>query len=594
MEIKGPKKESKVLASDLRLPTGEPETPRGPSRGMMMLHLAGIGLGLLLLVVGLGLGLSRNMWDRLSLIPVIAGGALLAGWITVNHRLLGSMIRNRRVMVGTNAVFMGMLGLALLILANYVSTRHYTKWDMTQQGLFTLSPKTENVLKSLDKDVAIVVFRMARLRTGEEETYVRLRDLLQLYIQSNPRIKIEYPQPDVDPESAKLMVSKYGIDVNWGIMADDVYVVSGQKKKLLKLNQLMQWEYFGDQFNPQRRPVAFKGEQFITSALIEVTEEKQTRLYMLTGHGERSVEDTSPQGMMSMVGLFKRDNIAVEPLSGIPVTGVPPDCDGLVILAPESPLSRDEVERIKRYLDKGGRLLVCEDTRKDSGLAVLLAEYGVKVGNDVVIATDPKTFHRSAATIFIQNFGSHDITKPLKDFRVLVDYARSITPIQGTPPRYKVTKLLETTLDAYAETDVDALYKTQQSQRDPAKDAAGPISIAVAVEEVDDRPAEEAAAPTRAKKLMRMVVVGDADMFANNFADQIAPNLDFCRNAVNWLVERKDLVTIESRPEMERVLVVDDSAKKAVFWLLVVALPLLVLLLGGVVWAMRSYGSRAK
>lgn len=594
MEIKDPKKEPKVLAGDLRLPEGEEDTPRGPSRGMMMLHLAGIGLGLLLLVIGLGLGLSRNIWDKLALIPVIAGGALVAGWITINHRLLGSMVRNRRVMVGTNAVFMGMLALVLLVLANFISTRHHTKWDLTQQGLFTLSPKTENVLKSLDKDVAIIVFRLARQRTGEEETYMRLRELLGLYTQSSPRIKVEYPQPDIDPESAKLMVSKYAIDVNWGIMADDVYVVCGQKKKLLKLNQMMQWEYFGDQFNPQRRPVAFKGEQFITSAMIEVTEAKQTKLYVLTGHGERSVDDSGPQGMMNMAGLFKRDNIAVEPLSGIPVTGVPPDCDCLVILAPETALSRDEVERLKRYLDKGGRLLVAEDTTKESGLAALLAEYGVKIGNDVVIATDPKTFYRSAATIFIYNFGNHDITKPLKDFRVLVDYARSVTPVQGTPPRYKVTKLLETTADAYAETDVDALYKTQQSQRDPARDAAGPICVAVAVEEVENKPSEETAAPAKDRKLMRMVVVGDADIFANYIADSIPPNLDFCRNAVNWLIERKDLVTIESRPEMERVLVVDDSARKAIFWLLVVALPLVVLLLGGVVWALRSYGSRVK
>jgi ABC-type uncharacterized transport system involved in gliding motility auxiliary subunit len=222
-----------------------------------------------------------------------------------------------------------------------------------------------------------------------------------------------------------------------------------------------------------------------------------------------------------------------------------------------------------------------------------LTEYGVQVGNDVVIATDPKTFYRSAATIFIQSFGSHDITKPLKGFRVLIDYARSITPIQGTPPRYRVTKLLETTPDAYGETNVEALYKTQQAFKDQA-DPAGPVSVGVAVEEVDNKPAEEAAAPTRARKFMRMVVVGDADIFANNLADQLPPNLDFCRNAVNWLVERKDLVTIESRPEMQRVLVVDDSTGKVVFWLLVVALPLVVLLLGSVVWALRSYGSRAK
>ena len=40
-------------------------------------------------------------------------------------------------------------------------------------------------------------------------------------------------------------------------------------------------------------------------------------------------------------------------------------------------------------------------------------------------------------------------------------------------------------------------------------------------------------------------------------------------------------------------MVVDAAGKNAVFWLMVVGMPLVVLLAGGVVWAMRSYGSRA-
>jgi hypothetical protein len=40
-------------------------------------------------------------------------------------------------------------------------------------------------------------------------------------------------------------------------------------------------------------------------------------------------------------------------------------------------------------------------------------------------------------------------------------------------------------------------------------------------------------------------------------------------------------------------MVADTAAKRAVFWLLVVGMPLAILLLGGLVWALRSYGSRA-
>jgi len=90
-----------------------------------------------------------------------------------------------------------------------------------------------------------------------------------------------------------------------------------------------------------------------------------------------------------------------------------------------------------------------------------------------------------------------------------------------------------------------------------------------------------------------MVVFGDADVFSNQIIKQVRMNLDLCRNCLNWLVERKELIAIDSRPEIQHILVVDAAGRKAVFWLMVVGLPLVVLLMGGVVWILRVYGSRS-
>ena len=75
MEVKGPLRDRETLEhGDVRLH----EERGGPSRGRVFFHLAGIGLGFLLLLIGVGLGLSRDMWDKLALVPTIAGDASVA------------------------------------------------------------------------------------------------------------------------------------------------------------------------------------------------------------------------------------------------------------------------------------------------------------------------------------------------------------------------------------------------------------------------------------------------------------------------------------------------------------------------------------
>jgi len=591
MEIRDSDQRRQLLASDQELPEIEIEQLRGPSRTRVILHLTGIGLGFLLLLVGLGLGISRNMWDKLALIQVIAGGALVAGWITVNHRFLVDMIRNRRVMVGTNAVFMGILAIVLLVMVNFISDRHFKKWDVTEAKLFTLSPQTESVLKNLDKDVTVISFHLARTRTGQEDTYVRLQDIMRLYTQTSPRIKVEYAQPDIDPEAAKAIMKKYDIDVNFTVMADDLFVVCGAKKKVLRLNDMMEWEYMGDNpYNQQRRPVAFKGEQFLTSAIVEVTEPKQTKIYALTGHGERNITDASPQGMMGLAGQLKRDNFNLETLPGIPDTGVPSDCDCLLVIAPAARLASPEVEKVQQYLARGGRLFLCEDVQQDSGLEDLMSQWGVNIGGDAVVSQDAQTFLGSPVAIIARDFGGHDITKPLQGFQIVFNFARSVTPAPGESSKFKVASLVETSSASFAQSDVDALFKSGVPAFDAEKDVKGPICLAVAVEEAG--PAEGQGAPA-GRKLARIVVFGDADVFSNDILKLPTKNFDLSRNALNWLVERKDLISISARPETEHIMVADTAAKRAVFWLLVIGMPLAILLLGGLVWALRSYGSRA-
>jgi len=592
MEIKRKEKDQVLLHGDVRLPEITDAEARGPSRAKVLLHLTGMGFGFLLLLIGLGMGLSRGIWDKPALIPVIAGGALVLSWLTINYSFIASVVRNRRVMVGTNAVFMGLLALTLLIAVNFVLYRHYRKYDMTIAGKFTLSEKTEKVLADLKKKVEIVTVTLAQRSTGQEEAAFRLKDMLKLYSDRSKLVDVKFLPADLDPTVIPMLKEKYGISIANQNDYDAAYIICGGKegkRKVVHLREILDYER--DPQNPYgpAKPTNFKGEQYITSAILEVTQPKQPKVYFLSGHGEREISDATPPGMMELANNLKRDNLLVETLSGLPSTGVPADCDALVIMAPQATFAPEDIDRVKQYLDRGGRLFTGEDVGKNSGLEQMLIDWGIKVDNDAVISQNAQTALGSPVIFVATDFGDHDITKPLKGFSVIINFGRSVTALPDSTGKHQVTALIESGKASYGETDLDGLFKTGSSGKSKT-DLPGPLSLAVASEEV---PSGEGGKP--ANKCARIVVLGDPDAFSNNIltqAGQSTKNLDFARNSVNWLLDRQELIAIDARPETKHVMAVDQAAARAVLIYLVIGMPCLVLLMGGVVWALRSYGSR--
>jgi hypothetical protein len=85
----------------------------------------------------------------------------------------------------------------------------------------------------------------------------------------------------------------------------------------------------------------------------------------------------------------------------------------------------------------------------------------------------------------------------------------------------------------------------------------------------------------------RMVVVGDS-LFLGNLQIESAANRDFAGNALNWLLERTQLLTgLGPRPITEYRIVMTKAQLQQAQWLLLGALPGAVLLLGGLVWLRR-------
>jgi ABC-type uncharacterized transport system involved in gliding motility auxiliary subunit len=126
--------------------------------------------------------------------------------------------------------------------------------------------------------------------------------------------------------------------------------------------------------------------------------------------------------------------------------------------------------------------------------------------------------------------------------------------------------------------------------REPDKgDLSGPVSLAAAVSAPasDTPPPAEGTKPEDAPKPeTRIVVFGDSDFVANQYLG-IPGNRDLFLNAVNWLAQQENLISIRPRdPEDRRVTLTSDQ-ERLIFWLTVVIIPGLILFAGVQAWWRR-------
>jgi hypothetical protein len=87
----------------------------------------------------------------------------------------------------------------------------------------------------------------------------------------------------------------------------------------------------------------------------------------------------------------------------------------------------------------------------------------------------------------------------------------------------------------------------------------------------------------------RMVVAGDSDFLDDNAIDQWAGNHAFAKQALNWLLQRPQLILQDLVPQPIRQykLYMTPHQSAVVRWLFLAAMPAAVLALGGLVWLRR-------
>jgi hypothetical protein len=370
-----------------------------------------------------------------------------------------------------------------------------------------------------------------------------MQELLALYHEAQPRIRLRFLDLDRSPVAAKhLGASAYNTAV----------IEAGERRQQLDLVT----------------------EETVTAALLAVAGTPPVVTYFVVGHGERDPRDDDERGGASEAARgLAAESFQVRVLAG--AAEIPPDA-GLVVLAgPTRELGPPEAEALAAWVRGGGALLVLADPGAPASVAALTARFGIEPAGDLVVDERSRLFGtdgRSARVAYM----NQALVPTAPEAQALLPEAQSVRLVDV--PGVRGDYLATTAEDAWADVD-----RRPRGEGDAAfrrgRDRSGPLPVAALA---------RVAAPGGREG--RLLVVGDAD-FVTNLHLNVLGNRDFLLLASGLLARSDPLAA--ARPPLPpggtfSPLTLTAREARLVFWGAVVAPSALLAALGAVMARRRS------
>jgi len=482
-----------------------------------------------------------------------------------------------RVRIGLNVVVQIVLILFLAAMVNSLAFKHYKRWDFSREQKYALSDKTKRFLDSLKGKMRITVFFSPNTPISAD-----LQNLLTEYQYGGKgKIDVEQIDPERNLSRAKEVFDKYKVVTDESLLVLDY----DGRNKTVKASEMADVDQSGMAFGEGPRVVAFKGEQAITSAMIDLVEGKKKTVGYVTGHKEPAI--SAPTSPISLLKTFiENENIKFQELNLLDQPAIPADVNAVMIVGPQYDFSDREMQVLRDFWDKQGRIVVFVDPAANTPrLRAFLDELGVKVNDDRLMVFVRTGIQELALTRDVQArfLADSPITKRLADVRaIFVGGTASLTLDQnrGRAANIQLTPIIQAEKGYFAETDYNSDDQVKL-QADAQKAGDMPLTIAASAE-------KGGSADARVQvNSSRLVAVSNATFVQDNAIMQDQAALDFVSGAVNWLLSREQMIGIAPKIPKALTFSLDPDGLRRLRWIILVLMPLIPAAIGIVVWWQR-------
>ncbi|NLO82174.1 MAG: GldG family protein [Clostridiales bacterium] len=479
--------------------------------------------------------------------------------LKINFASIRNSFKNKKFKYGGYATLMTAVVIAIVIVINLVVDQINWKADLTQNQMFSLSEQTYKVLDNLEQDIKII----GLYETGKEERVVT--EIIDRYLARSKRITYT----TIDPERYPQLVAKYEKD-GQSLSTGSLIVESGDRYKIINRYDLVNYSFSNTSGQFQAQSLA--AEQRLTGAILYVTAEDLPVVYLLEGHGE----DSLPYDITKQLEI---ENFTTESLNLLTEDAVPEDAHSVIIFSPKRDLTKDEEEKLRKYMENQGRAIFIMQylNQELPNFQSLLKSYGVTIDRSVVIEGD-NSMHAGNPLYLVPELGSHSIVSPLKSGQMymLVPGAQSIQILDVKKRSLKIEPLLVTSENSWAKVNMESATLEKEEG-----DLEGPFNIAVAITDEIYEGNE--------KKETKLVVVGNAEFLSYNLVSQVPGNANFLLNSLNWLQDREENISIRPKSLTVPRLNIKASQQLILAGVVIILIPLAILASGLIVWLRRRH-----
>lgn len=446
---------------------------------------------------------------------------------------------------GTYSIAITVIVLAILIAVNIfvqVLPTTVTQYDISAAKLYSVTSNTKVVVNALEKDVTIYWI----VQAGEEDAVIE--KLLDKYESLSGHLRVVKKNPDIYPTFAEKYTSETVSNNSLIVECDD-------RNRFIGFDDI--YESSGNMYTGSNS--SFDGEGAITSAIDNVVNSEQPKLYVLEGHGEAEMSTSFSE-------QIEKENMEIETFSLLNNDAVPEEADCVVIYSPTTDISEEEKGLLETYLADGGKLFVLAGPSEESDLTnlySLLVNYGVEAEEGIVVDTNRQHYAFGQPYILMPTLNSDTITEPLleENYYAIMPLAKGLT-VKESVGGVTVTELLTTSEQSYSK---KAGYELTTYEKEEG-DADGPFALAVSIEGENES----------------QIVWFTSSYFVEDTYNEYSSgaNMDLAMNGISSMLGEREAVAIRSKSLNYNYLTISDSTASLIKTVMIGVFPIVYLLTG--------------
>lgn len=436
-----------------------------------------------------------------------------------------------------------------------------TDIDLTANKIYSLSDTSKQIVKSIDKDVKILLVNMSNIQS--------VIDFSNRYHKENERIKIE---EITDISKYPELMQKYNLTAD----SYKIIIECEGRNKILTTEDLYTYDYT----TYEQKDLT---EEAMTNALLDVTTSEKAKIYFLAGNNTNL-----DAYMYAFKQNLKAEANEVEDLDLLVKGKVPDDCDVLGITTLSKDLKDIERDAILNYIKKGGKIILFTDANVTKinmpNFQKVLDEYGVSISEGILLEQDKsKMLSNSPSAILVTVESGTSVTKN-------INMAINACFINSGKINLKDAEALEklgVEAEILASTSPEAFYRSDlkiESTSKQKEDEQGVATVgALLTKKIDDNTNSKLIVYSNNMFVTSMQIQLNSQYYT--YAYDLYNNEDLSINSIAYLTGREDTIMLRKDTEATTYTVTDQQ--QTIILTIIFSVPTMIIIAGIVVWQIR-------